>query len=209
MAMLSFVSLCQPMSRRHEAQFEVHDYIDERAGLHPGDVNWEGGRDEAGTDVVFEIGNLPEGTQIRIQPAVADTTPCSDPAKRPGDNGHRVVVDIWVAPRVNGTVRKERYLGYAMYQHVDHATSEELFLTAGPKGLAAAVVGKVWGKGDTPFVERCWFGPHIHTVAIRDRALEARDGTYTIDLQERFSGGLHADLTRGSELYRWVVDWDR
>ncbi|MFN0095445.1 MAG: hypothetical protein ACKVVT_11820 [Dehalococcoidia bacterium] len=208
MARLSFVTLCQPMSRKHNAEFEVHTYLDQRAGLHPGDVNWSG-FDDADTDIVFEIGNLPEGSEVRIQPALADSSPCSDPNQRPGDNGHRLVVDIWVTPRLNGALRRERYLGYAMYQHVDHAAREELFLAVGPKGLASALVGKVWGTAETPHVEGCWFGPHIHTVAIRDRNLEQRDGTYTIDVQERWSDGMHPDLHRGSELYRWVVDWDR
>lgn len=209
--MESFVTLCQPLSRRHTAYFEPHDYVQGPSGLHPGDVNWEAPRDQddGARAVVFEVGNLPPGSRVRIQSYVSNNTRCSMfPPGSVNHNGDRTVVDIWVAPNIDGTLRAEKYLGYGIYQHMTEVVTAETRMVAGDDGSADAILGTVYGDPSTPSVDGCWFGPHIHQVASRDFDLERRDGTYTTGVVERFTPGIHGGLGAGSETYRFLVDWD-
>ena len=209
--MESFVTLCQPMSRRHTAYFEPHDYTQGPSALHPGDVNWDSPRDQddGARAVVFEVGNLPPGSLVRAQSYVSNNTRCSlfspDSASY---NGDRTIVDIWVAPNIDGAVRAEKYLGYGIYQHMTEVVTGEIRLVAGPDGSADSIIGTVYGDAGSPAVESCWYGPHIHQVASRDFDLERRDGTYTTGIAERFSPGIHSGLGAGAEAFRFTVDWD-
>ena len=212
MTLASFVTLCQPMARTHSAYSTVHDYTQGPSMLHPCDNNWEApsDQDDGGSAVVLELGNLPPKSTIRAATYVSNRTPCSQ--FRPGDaryNGERLIVDIWVAPCIAGVVRPERYLGYGVYQHLTAPVTAELRLTAGDDGLVTALVGLVYGDSSSPNVEGCWFGTHVHQVASRDIELERSDGSYTTGTAEKFSSGTQRGLGRGSEIYRFLVDWDR
>lgn len=213
MVMNSHVTLSQPMSRLYGASWEMHTSTeypggDGISGLLPGDANWVG--QQAGSSaVVFEVGNLPPESTLRIVTANANSSPCS----QAGTNGNRISVDIWVRPKIGGVLRSEKYLGYSIYQHVDEVTLGTQYLTASAFGYAITTVAKVWDSGTPPISyggKLCWSGPHVHQVASRDPSLESSWGTYATGVSATYSGGSYVSpLGAGSEIYRWTVDWDK
>lgn len=211
MTMPATIDLCQPVTRTHSAYFSVHDYTQGPSLLHPGDANWESPFDQqdGGGAVVFELAKLPPSSAVRVVTYVSNRTRCSQFA--PGDpsyNGDRLIADIWVAPTIAGARRAEKYLGYGLYQHLQFPISGEMRLVADASGSARALFGLVYGNAETPHVESCWYGPHIHQVASRDAQIEASDGTYTTGIEERFSSGDHGGLVAGSATFTFRVDWD-
>ena len=207
----TFVTLCQPMARTHTAYLSVHDYREGPSLLHPGDFNWEAPFDlsDGGSAVVFEAGNLPPASTVRVVTYASNRTRCS--VFRPGDagyNGERLIADIWVAPFWKGTLRAERYLGYGVYQHLQFPVSGEFRLVANGDGFARAILGLVFGDANTTSEPTCWTGPHVHHVASRDIAMEQTDGTYTTGIKEEYSSGTERGLKAGSPTFSFAVNWD-
>ncbi len=214
----SFVTYSQPMSRIHGARFVAHDYVEGPSDMNPGDVNWES-HEDAHSGVIFELGNLPPGSEVRCNIGrSAGTSPCAAiPEGSPNYSGARAFVDVWVRPKLGGALRAEKYLGYVVCQHIENVNEGEVFLVVSAAGFAITAFADVWApepvNGRWPVRTRdggklCWTGPHVHTFAARDAALEAADGTYTTGIQQTYSGGQTGrTLGVASEIYRWEVTW--
>ena len=222
MVMISYVTLSQPMSRLYNAYLQMHTSSDYPNGdgisqLLPGDGNWQAPHDgeDGGTGVLWEIGNIPPYSNVRINVyADNDNSGCAIA----GTSGSRVVVDIWVSPYVNGSYRAEKYLGYGIYQHLGSINSGTHYIQATPAGWANYVIGTIWGYQGLPAVyadppsnqHLCWTAPHCHHGCSRDPSFESAYGTYTTGVSAKYGSGQYAGgLGAGSESYRWSVDWDK
>lgn len=223
MTMNSHVTYSQPMSRIWGARFKVHDYTEGPSSMHPGDVNWvdlNGNlKEDAHAGVVFELGNLPPDSQFKyVVYAGSGGSRCAGAFGTQHDyNGERVIVDIWVNPKISGTYRGLKYLGYVICQHLESVSEGTFWKYATAWGYVTAGIAAVWAPvpAESPWETRyryspkveCWTGPHIHTYAARDDSLE-QAGTYTTGIDEKYTSGTHQPLGVGDEVYRWNVDWD-